>query len=186
MAQTEESSIHPAPVDESAPGPAEPDPQAPPGGQAAPPMPVSQPEQGLMGRILALPRQLLALPAVGLAAYAERLVADARNLSVTAPPAESWWLFGLAAVLFAVAAWPVPALLPALPPPVAAAWRDPRRRIRFFLPLGLAILCALSATPLFVLINNTPAGETPPEPANTGAWLLWIAALLLFGTAWIA
>src|SRR5262249_32904774 len=26
-------------------------------------------------------------------------------------------------------------------------------------------------------------GGVPPEPANTGAWLLWIAALLLFGGA---
>ncbi len=35
-------------------------------------------------------------------------------------------------------------------------------------------------------INQTPSGQTPPEPANTGAWLLWIVALLAFGAAALA
>src|SRR5689334_20245331 len=100
MAQTDESSIRPAPVEESAPGPAEPQPAPPPDRQGTPSALVARPGRRLLLPLIARPWRLLALPAVGLAAYAERLIADARNLGVETPPALSWWLFGLAAVLF--------------------------------------------------------------------------------------
>ncbi|HUS13839.1 MAG TPA: glycosyltransferase family 39 protein, partial [Chloroflexia bacterium] len=62
-----------------------------------------------------------------------------------------------------------------------AALRGMPRRLVFLGLLVAAALAAGGALPLFISLN-TAAPAT--EPANTGAWLLWIAALLLFGAAW--
>src|SRR5579859_1551889 len=133
-------------------------------------------------------RRGLVLPAAGLALFAEHLVADLRGQTQGAgsPPAAAWDLFILAAILFAVATWPVPALHPGTAPPPWRTWRMLRRPAWFLAPLGLAVLCALGAVPLFLAVITTPPDKIPAEPANTGAWLLWIAALLLFGAAFVA
>src|SRR3954469_19702546 len=120
----------------------------------------SQPEATARLRLAVLPyaRVLPAILAVGLAAFAERLAADARTANLAAPPAASWLLFGLAAILFLPAVWPVPRLSPAVSPAFGVIWQVWRRRPAVYIPLALAILCGLTAIPLFTTINNTPAG----------------------------
>ncbi|MGI8587014.1 MAG: glycosyltransferase family 39 protein [Chloroflexia bacterium] len=134
-------------------------------------------------------RRLLAVPAVGLGLYAEQLTANVRATGVSvagaAPPQISWVLFSVAAVLFAAAAWPGRALRDGTPPLFRTAWRSMEHPRRFFLPLAGALVCALLAAPMFVALNSTAEGAAPPEPANTIAWPLWIASLLLFGVAFV-
>ncbi|HUS14479.1 MAG TPA: hypothetical protein VM536_05595, partial [Chloroflexia bacterium] len=126
-------------------------------------------------------RRILAIPALALAGWAESLIAAARPPAGTAPPSLAWILFALAGALFALAAWPVPARPPAAPSRFMAALRGMPRRLVFLGLLVAAALAAGGALPLFVSLNTA---AQPTEPANTGAWLLWIAALLLFGAAW--
>src|SRR5689334_18295950 len=129
MAQTDESGAHVVPTELLIP--AEANPRVTPDAQSAaarrPPMRAAR----------ARPWRLLALPAVALAAYAEWLVAQGRDGPLPTAPTPAWWLFGGAALLFAAAAWPVPALRPALPAPFLEAWGDRPRRARFVVPLGL-------------------------------------------------
>src|SRR4051794_1523191 len=68
-------------------------------------------------------RGVPALLAVACAGFAEHLAADARVAGLGGPPAASWLLFGLAAVLFLPAVWPVPDLRPAVPPALGATWQ---------------------------------------------------------------
>ncbi len=143
----------------------------------APALPLAAPIQ-----IRTRARRLLVVPALALAAGAEWQAAQARGLHLGAPPALTWQLFAVAAILWLVAAWPVPRLRPVAPTLAAAPAGRPGRRWAAVL-LGLSVLAACGATPLFVQINATPIGTVPPEPANTGAWALWIAALLLFAGA---
>src|SRR5687768_3757634 len=99
-------------------------------------------------------RWLLAVAALGVALYAEQLVEQDRAfVPGYAPPTASWLLFGLAAILFVVGAWPVPRLLPAQSPFLLAGLTSGRRRL-FVSLLGLAIVCALTATPLFLALNS--------------------------------
>jgi sugar lactone lactonase YvrE len=133
---------------------------------------------------LTLLRRLLVVPAAGLALYAERLAADARG-AAPAPPQLSWGLFALAALVFVIAGWPPRALRESPGLLFGVAQRALAQPLRFWAPLGLGLVCALLAIPLFITINAAPPASPIGEPANTGAWLLWIAALLLFGAAWV-
>ena len=117
------------------------------------------------------------MPAVGLALLAERLCADARAAGAVSVPSQAWALFAPAAVLFAVAMGRPPRLGFATAPPLRAV-AGARRASILLLAAGL---CAIVAAPLFWIINAATEDAPAGEPANTGAWLLWIAALLLFG-----
>src|SRR5439155_7217589 len=68
-------------------------------------------------------RWVLVIPALALVVYAGQMVEQARLApqKAPAPPDVSWELFALAALLLAVAALPVPNLLPAGP---SRFWRE--------------------------------------------------------------
>ena len=131
-------------------------------------------------------RWLLGVAALGLALYAGQLVEQDRVINhLGAPSTASWLLFGLAAVLFVVGVWPLPRLLPAESPPLLAGLSSGRRRLITGL-LGLSILCALVATPLFVALNSAKPETWPPNWAvNNASWLLYILSLLFFAAAFI-
>ncbi|HUS17183.1 MAG TPA: glycosyltransferase family 39 protein, partial [Chloroflexia bacterium] len=144
--------------------------------------------------VRALLRRLLVVPALALALFGEQQAAGARALHLEAPPSTSWLAFLAAAVLFALAAGEGRVLTAGIAQAMWATARTlPQRRL-FAALLAASGLCALAAAPLFAILNTTPVADYgtgndlgPPvaEPANTGAWLLWIAALLLFGAAWV-
>ncbi|HMA37122.1 MAG TPA: glycosyltransferase family 39 protein, partial [Chloroflexia bacterium] len=157
-----------------------PPPNTPP---AAPALPPSGPYAAGRARAAPYLRAGLALGAAALAAAAESLAAAARSPEATAPPLLSWGLFGLAALLLAAATWPGRALWPALPPAWRAVGRARGRQATVVVPLALAVAGGLVAIPLFSSLIQTPS---PQAPANTGAWLVWIAALLCFGGACVA
>ncbi len=150
----------------------------------------------LLRRPGALPviRFLLGMLAFGLAFLGERSIEDARLDGLSVPPSSGWWLLGAAALLFTVAMWPVPRLLPAVPAPFLSILRSMKRRALFLVPLVLALVCSLASIPLFVTLNtkqpDSPNPNTVPPlahdwVANTGSWLLYIASLVLFGLAFV-
>lgn len=131
-------------------------------------------------------RWLPGLVALVPAFYAERLAEEARTTGLSAPPALSWGLFGLAALVFAVATWPVYRLLPAIPLPFRSARALPRPKLYICLwLLGGAVLCSLLSVPLFISLNANNQNPAADWWANTGSWLLYIASLLLFGAAFV-
>src|SRR5437762_2593451 len=79
---------------------------------------------------------VLAVVALGLAIFGEKLAEDARIEGDAVPPQTSWLLFGLAAVLFFVVARPTPKLIPALPMPFIATLRAMKARLLFIVPLA--------------------------------------------------
>lgn len=133
-------------------------------------------------------RWLLGVTAVAFALLGEKQAEDARISGLAAPPGASWVLFGLAALLFVAAVWPVPRLLDAPPLFFLKNLRTMRNstRLAFVVLIGLAIACALSSVPLFISLNASgDATPAPPWSVNTGSWLLYIASLLLFAAAFI-
>lgn len=142
-------------------------------------------------RRLVAARWLLALPALLLTLYAGQLVEQARTVQsvVPVPPTLAWFLFGVAALLMAVAAWPARAVLPAGPSAFLGSLRGmPRPRRTLFLGLlGGSLLLGLASLPLFWMLNAPGAETTVPAnwPVNTGSWLLYIVSLLLFGAAFV-
>lgn len=128
-------------------------------------------------------RRVLVVGAAGVALYAEKLTSDERLRTGGggSPPVLVWQLFGLAALLFAVGAWPA-ALRGSLPGPWGTALRR-QPRLRPALLLGAAaIVLALATIPLFMTINGAVVGPVTMDGAQWG-WPLWIVALLLFGAA---
>src|SRR5947209_5121404 len=82
----------------------------------------------------------LAGAALALALLAEHLAADARDTAIEPPPLLTWIGFAVAAVLFVIAAWPVPAVRPVLPAPLGATWRALARKPLVAGSLALAAL----------------------------------------------
>lgn len=136
--------------------------------------------------ILRIARMALGIAAAAVALFAEKIAEDNRVQGAAAPDASSWWLFGLAGVLFAAAMWPVPRMLATEPNrffSTLKALRVSRRRL-FAGLLTSAVICSLLAVPLFMTLNNS---ATVPGSwlVNTGSWLLWILSLFLFAAAWV-
>ncbi|MDQ2808601.1 MAG: glycosyltransferase family 39 protein, partial [Chloroflexota bacterium] len=128
-------------------------------------------------------RRVLVVGAAGVVLYAEKLTAEERLRTggVGSPPLLVWQLFGVAALLFALGAWPT-ALRGGLPGPWGAALRK-QPRLRPALALGAAaVVLALATIPLFMTINGAAVGPVTRDSAQWG-WPLWIIALLLFGAA---
>ncbi|MEO6457260.1 MAG: PA14 domain-containing protein, partial [Chloroflexia bacterium] len=151
----------------------------------SPPLPSQSARVQLLGNVSRW-RWLLGVAALGVALYAEQLVEQARVLNPpAAPPTASWFLFGLAAILFVVGVWPVPRLLPAQSPFLLAGLTSGRKRL-FLVLLGLAALSSLIATTLFVALNSVkPEAGTPNWAVNNASWLLYILSLLFFAAAFV-
>lgn len=136
--------------------------------------------------ILRIARMALGIVAAAVALFAEKIAEDNRVQGAAAPDASSWWLFGLAGVLFAAAMWPVPRLLATEPNRFFSTLKALRvsRRLLFAVLLTSAVICSLLAVPIFMTLNNS---ATVPGSwlVNTGSWLLWILSLFLFAAAWV-
>ena len=131
----------------------------------------------------------LGLAALGVAILGQKLAMDARVAGLPDPPALSWVLFGVAGALFVVGIPPWPAMLTRHTTPFLATLRSMSRRGRwlFYVLFWGGVLLGLTSLPLFWTLNtNLPEdGINTGWLTNTGSWLLWIAALLMFATAWV-
>ena len=123
-----------------------------------------------------------------LAAFGGQAMAeDARQQGLSAPPQMSWILFGVGGLLFAGAMWPVARQRPAVSSTFFRTLKAlPRRRkLLFLIPLGLSILLGLVALPQFISLNADPLNAQNNWLVNTGSWVFYIIALLLFALAFI-
>ncbi len=132
---------------------------------------------------------VLALAALGVAFYGQKLVSDARVAGDPEPPTLSWVLFGVAGLLFVLGVTPWPAMATHKTTRFFASLRS-MSRIRRWLFAGLAgsaLVLGIASVPLFYVQSNAlPEAEVNTGwLTNTGAWLMWIAAMLLFGAAWV-
>jgi hypothetical protein len=131
----------------------------------------------------------LGLAALGVAILGQKLAMDARVAGLPDPPALSWVLFGVAGALFVLGIPPWPPMLTQHTTLFLATLRSMSRRRRwlFYVLFWGGVLLGLTSLPLFWTLNtNLPEADINTGwLTNTGSWLLWIAALLLFATAWV-
>ena len=132
----------------------------------------------------------LASSAILLAIIAGRIIEQARTDLTPrpgAPPVFGWLLLGAAALVLAITAWPPPKLLPSGGPDFLSGVRAMKRKPSFIALLVGSVVCAVAAVPLFWKLNAAqPPGSVAGNWAvNTASWFLYIAALLLFGIAFL-
>jgi streptogramin lyase/4-amino-4-deoxy-L-arabinose transferase-like glycosyltransferase len=129
------------------------------------------------------------LASLGVALLAQKVAMDARATPADSPPLLSWVLYVVAIALFALVMPRAPYLAPHPTAPFMSTLRAMRHRRLFLGLLGAAALCGIAALPFFIALNTASF----PDPTvievgplvNYGGWLLWVAALLLLGAAWV-
>ncbi|MDQ6693650.1 MAG: glycosyltransferase family 39 protein, partial [Chloroflexota bacterium] len=128
-----------------------------------------------------------ALSALGLALLGQLSIEGARDERSAAPPVLGGILFFAAALMLVWGSrgtWNVESTLPSARTLAAVAVGSTRRG--WLLCLAGASLCAVAAVPLFWQLNaRDPHGPAADWPVNTGSWLLYLSALLLFGLAFV-
>ena len=128
------------------------------------------------------------LAALGTALLAQKVAMDAWATPADSPPLLSWVLYGVAIALFMLALPPAPYLVPHATTPFKSTLRAMRQRRLFVGLLAGAALCGLASVPLFVILNMVDfsiSAEDVGPPVNYGSWLLYVAALLMLGGAWV-
>src|SRR5687768_14631577 len=119
--------------------------------------------------------------------WGQALAEEARQTGQGAPPQISWIMFGVAGLLFAIAMWPVARVPAAISFTFFKTLRSfsRARKLLFLVPLGLSIILGLISLPLFLSLNAAPEPARGDWWTNTGSWLLYITAILLFAFAFI-
>jgi sugar lactone lactonase YvrE len=133
---------------------------------------------------------VLSLCATLLAIIAGHMIEQARTTLFhrpDAPPIAGWLLLGMAGLALAIAVWPPPKLPPSEAAVFLTGFRAMKRKALFLGPLVSAALCAISAIPLFWRLNAIEKPESVEGNwlVNTGAWVLYVVALLLFAGAFV-
>jgi hypothetical protein len=154
---------------------------------SAPTEPKLETQNSKLKTALAILRWALGGLSLLAAFWGQALAEEARRAGQGAPPQMSWIMFGAAGLLFAIAMWPVSRVPAAISSTFFKTLRSfsLTRKLRFLLPLGLSIILGLIAIPLFLSLNSAPEQAKADWWTNTGSWLLYIAAILLFAFAFI-
>lgn len=122
-----------------------------------------------------------------LALYAQQIATDAHQRSLPSPPLVSWLLFGLSAMFFTAAVWPVPELSGGEPKNTTREILRLMRRSRtFMILLGVALFCFLAELPLFYRLNTQEPAAAPDDwLINSGSWMFYVGSLLAWLFAFI-
>lgn len=147
------------------------------------------PKRGFWGTLTNLRTKwgwVLGVAALGLAVWGERIAEAERLQGLLTPSLITWILFGLAGFLFVLGIAPTPNT-PAHPTTqfIKGVKSLPvGRRIVFLVMLFGGIAAAIAAAPLFISLSAKPDTDQGWW-ANTGSWILYVVALLLFGGSWV-